>query len=103
MTVYEQILEVTRRQAAAALADDVEGAIALMDERGRLVAAAPPPSEADHPIIRAILELERDIATSIRRRMLAIREEALASRHGQQALAGYSSRGAGPRVFDLDA
>lgn len=103
-SVYEQILEVTRRQAEAARTDDLGSAIALLDERGRLVAAAPTPSLADEALVREILQLDRDLATAMRHRMLAIRDEAMNTRHGQHALAGYSThQRPAPQIFDLPA
>jgi Flagellar protein FliT len=92
MTVYEQILEITRNQADAAAAGDLNTAIALQGPRGELIAAAPPATATDEPVIRATLALDRNIATAIRERMLAIRDEMLAARKGQQALAGYANR-----------
>jgi hypothetical protein len=70
-----------------------------------LVALAPRPTPQDESLIRAILELDRDIATAIRRGMLAIRDEALTARAGQKALAGYSgdSLARAALAFDLVA
>jgi hypothetical protein len=103
MSVYEQVLAIARTQAAAAAGGDLNTAVALLRERGELIAGAPPAEASDQPLIRAILELDRDIATAIRRRMIAIRDEALALRQGQHALAGYggtAQRRRDPRLVD---
>ena len=103
MSVYERVLEIARAQAEAASAGDVETAAALLEERGQLIATAPPAGEADEPLIRAVLELDRDIATAFRRRMLAIRDEALGLQQGQHALKSYGgtvTRRRLPRLVD---
>jgi hypothetical protein len=101
MTVYEQILEITRKQAVAAAAGDLNMAIALQGPRGELIAAAPPATAADEPVIRATLALDRDIATAMRERMLAIRDEMLAAHRGHQALVGYGARPANTARFTV--
>ena len=88
--VYQQILDLTRRQAAAAGADNVDDAIALFGERGVLVAAAPKPTSHEEVLIREILALDKVVAGAIRKRMIAIRNEAVGMHHGKQALAGYA-------------
>ena len=93
MSIYQRVLEIAQAQAAAAAAGDLNTATVLLEKRGTLIATAPPASAHDKPIIRAILELDRDIASAFRRRMIEIRDEALTLRNGQQALAGYSRRG----------
>jgi hypothetical protein len=103
MTTYQQILEITRKQADAAAAGDLNTAIALQAPRGELIAAAPPATLADEPVIRATLELDRDIATAIRERMLAIRDEMLAARKGQKAVAGYGGRLGAATRFNVGA
>jgi hypothetical protein len=90
MTAYQRVLEIARQQALAASVGDLTTAATLLEERRALIAAAPPALAADHEVIRAILDLDRDIATAFRRRMIAIRDEVVATRHGQQALAGYA-------------
>jgi hypothetical protein len=92
MSQYERILEITRIQANAAARGDLDTAIGLLDKRGDLIASAPTPSAEDERLIAEVLELEKDISTAIRLRMLAIRDQLLANRHGQQALAGYAGQ-----------
>ena len=104
MSHYERILEVTRSQAEAARAGDLERAVALLDVRSALIAEAPAPGPRDQQHIRSVLELDKDIATAIRYRMLAIRDQALASRQGQQALAGYAGAPRrGSRILEWSA
>ena len=64
---------------------------------------APQPSVSDQSIISEILRLDKEIASAIRQRMLAIRDEAVSMRHGKQALAGYTQPRARAHVFDVGA
>ena len=98
MSVYGRILEIAQAQADAASAGDLETAAALLEERGTLIATAPPPGQTDEPLIRAVLELDRDIATAFRRRMIALRDEALGLHQGQHALASYGGTGSRRRL-----
>ena|SRR5579859_3794425 len=100
MTAYEQVLDIARRQVIALEAGDVQTAAALLDERGRLIAAAPPTGPADEPVIRAILDHDRVIATAFRRRMIAIRDEVARLHHGQHALSGYGGATHSARVLN---
>ena len=104
MSTYERILEIAQSQAKAAASGDLNTAVQLLEKRGQLIASAPAASTSDEPTIRAILELDRDIATAFRRQMIAIRDEALGLQRGQHALSGYRTpSGHPPRVFDLSA
>jgi len=101
MSPYARILEIARKQAAAARSGDLNTATMLLAERGELIASAPPAAAQDEPLIREVLELDRDIATAIRRRMIELRDEMLSMRQGQQALAGYGApKPRNPRLLD---
>jgi hypothetical protein len=104
MSPYERILEITRTQASAAAAGDLQTAISLLDQRGELIVSAPRPSADDQKLIPLILELEKDISTAFRLRMLAIRDQVLSNRVGQQALAGYAGDSrSGARLISRNA
>lgn len=104
MSVYQQVFEIAQAQAAAAAAGDLNMAVSLLERRGELIRTTPAATPADEPLIRATLDLDRDIATAIRHRMLAIREDLIRVGTGKAALAGYAGkRGQGARVFDLGA
>jgi hypothetical protein len=88
-SAYAALLELARRQIQAAERGDLTAAIALMPARADLLASAGAPSDADHDAIREVLRLDRDLATALRRRMIAIRNEAVGLQQGRTALAGY--------------
>ena len=89
MSAYLELLRVAEAQSAAMARGDLEGAVGLLDARAALLAQAGPPRPTDLDAIREVLRLDRDLSGAIRQRMIHIREEALASRRGQRALAGY--------------
>jgi hypothetical protein len=88
-SAYAALLELARRQIEAAERGDLTAAIALMPARADLLASAGAPSGADYHAIREVLRLDRDLATALRRRMIAIRNEAVGLQQGRTALAGY--------------
>jgi hypothetical protein len=88
--IYEQVLAIAREQANALAAGELERAVALLDRRAELLAGAPPPSKPEVPLVEEVLKLDRELATAIRYRMIAIRDEARAGQQGRQALQGYS-------------
>ena len=101
---FQAILEITQAQAAAARAGDLDSVMAALEERGRLVDSVGAPSRQEAATLAAIFELEREIATAIRTRMLAVRDEMRGVQHGKRALASYGSHAASsPKVFDLPA
>ena len=91
MTDYERVLALAREQAAALARGELEPAIALLDERGTLLADAGPARPEDVATIREILSLDRALSSAIRERMIAIRGEALEGQHGRRAINGYGS------------
>ena len=90
MSIYEQVLAIAREQSEALSRGELEHAVSLLDRRGELLAGAPPPSPLDVPVAEEILKLDRDLATAIRHRMIAIRDEARQGNQGRHALQGYS-------------
>src|SRR5579863_837971 len=103
MSAYDRILEIAQTQAKAAASGDINMAVALLEERGQLIASAPAASANDEPTIRAILDLDREIASAFRRQMIAIRDEALGLRRGQHALASYRAPTSRSARFDVPA
>jgi len=89
MSPFEQVLRIAQEQAAAAAAGDLPAATARLDERGRLLAAAPPPQAVDTDVIHEILRLDMALAGAIRERMVAIRNQVLEGQRGQRALHSY--------------
>lgn len=89
MSPFEQVLRIAEEQLAAVDRGDLLAATGRLDERGILLAAAPPAQPADKDTIEQILRLDRVLSGAIRARMVAIRNEALEGHRGQQALHGY--------------
>jgi hypothetical protein len=89
---YAALLELALRQVEAAERGDLNAAIALMPERAELLANAGAPVGDDYRAIREVLRLDRDLASALRRKMIAIRDEAVGLQHGRTALAGYQPR-----------
>lgn len=92
MSVYQQVLNIAREQSQRLSRGELEGAIALLDDRAGLLADAPLPVPSEFPIAEEIVRLDRQLSSAIRERMIAIRNEALESQHGRNALAGYARR-----------
>jgi hypothetical protein len=90
MSIYEQVLAIAREQSAALANGELERAVGLLDQRAALLAGAPPPSKPEVPMVEEVLKLDRELATAIRHRMIAIRDEARQGQHGRAALQGYS-------------
>jgi hypothetical protein len=90
MSVYEKVLSIAREQADALDRGELEHAVGLLDRRAELLAGAPPPTQAEVPVVEKILELDRELASAIRYRMIAIREDARQGHQGRHALQGYS-------------
>jgi hypothetical protein len=88
---YLAVFTVARQQLDAARAGDLDLAARLLEDRHVLLGQAPPPGEADRPLIQAILDLDHQVAGFFRQRMLAIREELLGLGQGRSALNGYRS------------
>jgi hypothetical protein len=86
---YAALLELAQRQVEAAERGDLSAAIALMPARADVLASAATPVRADYDAIREVLRLDRDLASALRRRMIAIRNEAVGLQQGRTALAGY--------------
>jgi hypothetical protein len=91
MTAYSRLLDLARAQVASASAGDLDSAIALMGDRKRILDSASAAAASDTATIREILELDRKTAGFIRERMLAIRDDARATRRGQSAISGYGA------------
>lgn len=89
-TAYDRLLELSRRQHDAAARDDIAAVITLMNERVRILTDAKPATDSDHQTIAEVLRLDRDVATAIRKRMLAVRNEAVSLQNGRTALRGYT-------------
>ena len=100
---YAALLDLARRQVEAAGRGDVNAAMALMPARAEVLASAGPPAADDHATIREVLRLDRDLAGALRRRMIAIRDEAVGLQQGRTALAGYRPPLGEPRPRRLNA
>lgn len=90
MSIYEQVLAIAREQSEALGRGELERAIGLLDRRAELLEGAEPPSKPEVPLVEEILMLDRALATAIRQRMIAIRDEARQGQQGRQALQGYA-------------
>jgi hypothetical protein len=100
---YAALLDLARRQAEAVERGDLDAAVALMPARAEVLASAGPPAADDHATIREVLRLDRDLASALRRRMIAIRDEAVGLQQGRTALAGYRPPLGEPRPRRLNA
>jgi hypothetical protein len=89
VSAYTELLRLAQAQSAALERGDLEAAVGLLDARGALLAQAGPPRPSDADAIREVLRLDRELSGAIRERMIAIRDEAVASQRGQRALVGY--------------
>jgi hypothetical protein len=92
VSLYRQVLDITRAQSAALSRGELETAVALLDDRAGLLADAASPSADEMPLAEEILRLDRQLSSAIRERMIAIRNEVLEGQHGRQALRGYDRR-----------
>jgi hypothetical protein len=86
---YTALLHLALRQLEAAEQGDLDAAIALMPARAELLANAGAPVGGDYDAIREVLRVDRDLASALRRKMIAIRDEAVGLQHGRSALVGY--------------
>ena len=102
MSPFEQVLCIAQEQLAAVTRGDLLAATARRDERGALLAAAPPARLTDADTIREIMRLDLTLSGAIRERMIAIRNEALEGQRGRRALDGYGHTPP-PRMRVLDA
>jgi hypothetical protein len=89
VSVYHQVLEIALEQSAALGRGELESATALLDRRAELLAHAPLASAAELPLVEEILQLDRKLATALRLRMIAIRDEVRDGERGRKALDGY--------------
>jgi hypothetical protein len=99
---YTNVLSLARQQIAAAQHGDLDTAIHLLQERALALRGARDASDADAPVIREILAIDRQLAGLIRERMIDIRNEAAAVGRGRTALTGYRPR-RGSLPSQLDA
>ena len=90
--IYGQVLDIARAQAEALDRGDLDRAVSLLDVRAELLRGTPVPSAEEVPLAEEIVRLDRRLASAIRERMVAIRNEALEGQHGRNALAGYGRR-----------
>ena len=102
MSPFEEVLCIAQDQLAAVARGDLPAATARLDERGALLAVAPPPRPADADVIEEILRLDRVLSGAIRERMVAIRDEVMEGQRGRLALVGYGHTPP-PRARMLDA
>src|SRR5947209_1768279 len=77
MSVYQQVLDVAREQAAAVHRGELQAATKLLEQREHLLAGAQGPTADEVPLVRQILTLDRALSSAIRERMIEIRNESL--------------------------
>jgi hypothetical protein len=99
---YANVLSLAQQQIAAAQQGDLDTATQLLQERALALRGARAASDADAPVIREILAIDRQLAGLIRERMIDIRNEAVALGRGRTALTGYRPR-RGSLPSQLDA
>ena len=103
MSPFDEVLELARRQAAAAARDDLDEAVRLLEQRAELLASAGPAAPTDADAIAETLRLDRELSSALRERMLRIRDEALALQRGRTAVSGYRPpRSRRPRMIDSE-
>src|SRR5262245_45029916 len=88
-SVYDQVLELARRQLDAIQRGDYDDAIELIDARERLLHEAAPPQQRERDVIQHILRIDAHLNTAFRERMTSIREALAGAQRGRAALQGY--------------
>ncbi len=89
---YARLLELARQQSAALARADLDAAVGLLDARAEILVDAPAAGPRDADAIREIMQLDRELSSRIRERMIDLRNEAMAGQHGRVALSGYGRR-----------
>jgi hypothetical protein len=92
MSVYQQVLDIAREQSAALGRGELEAATKLLDHRAQLLVNALVPTPDEIPLIEEIMQLDRDLSSAIRERMIKIRNEVLDGQQGRRALNSYGRR-----------
>ena len=92
MSLYQQVLDIAREQAAALRRGELEAATELLDHRAQLLVNALAPTPDDIPLIEEVMRLDRDLSSAIRERMIKIRNEVLDGQQGRRALNSYGRR-----------
>jgi hypothetical protein len=89
MSLFHQILDVSKQQSAALARGDLDEAVRLLAERAPLVAAAGPAGKDDVDVIHEIMRRDRQLSGAIRERMIDLRNQSLKTQQGRHALSGY--------------
>src|SRR5258708_32802027 len=100
MSAYQKLLDLARAQTVAVQRGDLDTAVALLDTRARWLAQAPAAAVADHPQIREVMLLDRQLSGALRERMVKLRDDATAAPRGGSALIGYKPGPPEARLID---
>ena len=101
MSPYQELLRLAQEQAASVARGDLDAAVQLIGVRAALLARTDEPTGSDLDAIREVLRLDGELSSAIRARMISIRDEALASQRGLEALNRYNP-GQGPTTGTID-
>lgn len=91
---YQQLVDLSRRQADAFAHGDIAGMQQLMAMRAPLIAQLPPPTVADRVLLQTAVDLDRGLAAALRERMMALRSTAALVHQRRTNLNGYRQFGA---------
>lgn len=99
MSVFQEILEVSRAQSEALARGDLDAAMRMVQDRAVLIEhAGSAATPEDEDAIREVLRRDRDLSSAIRERMIEIRNHSRKLQQGRVALSGYQSQ---PRQLGL--
>jgi len=103
MNPYQRLLQLTQGQTEAFQRGDVRSMQLLMLERGALLAQLPSPSAAERTLLQHAVQLDRELSTALRERMLALRSAAASAHHTRVNLNGYrvTRAGASTRLLNF--
>lgn len=91
---FQQLVDLTHRQADALANGEVRRMYELIEQRGRLIATLPSPGPADRPFVEQAIALDRQLSDAVREHMLALRSTAAQIHNRQTNLNGYRINGA---------
>jgi len=94
MSPFQQLVDLSQRQAAAFAEGEVRIMCELIAERGALIERLPAPGPADRAFVERAVALDRELASAVRDRMLTLRSTAAQLHNRQTNLNGYRINGA---------
>jgi hypothetical protein len=91
---YQQLVDLSQLQVDAFAHGDIAGMQQLMAMRAPLIAQLPPPTDAERAMLQRAVDLDRDLAEALRKRMMALRSTAAQVHQRRTNLNGYRQGGA---------